>query len=77
MPRIVLFRRICFCPRAFVYPASFSFLIHISPDVPQARRRLCYSMETFPFDRRYDLIWVQWVIIYLPDEAFIRFELHS
>jgi len=30
-------------------------------------------MQNFVFTTQYDLIWVQWVIIYLTDDDFIRF----
>jgi len=33
----------------------------------------CTAMQNFLFPRKYDVIWVQWVIIYLTDEDFVSF----
>jgi len=33
----------------------------------------CDSLQKFTFTKKYDGIWVQWVIIYLTDEDFIQF----
>eukprot|EP01125_Pyxidicula_operculata_P009018 TRINITY_DN2979_c0_g1_i4.p1 TRINITY_DN2979_c0_g1~~TRINITY_DN2979_c0_g1_i4.p1 ORF type:complete len:264 (-),score=45.20 TRINITY_DN2979_c0_g1_i4:328-1119(-) len=42
-------------------------------DHPNVDSYLCFPMQKFQFTKKYDLIWVQWVVIYLTDEDFISF----
>jgi len=41
--------------------------------IEQVKNFYCKTIQSFEFPQKYDLIWVQWVIIYLSDADFISF----
>ena len=45
-------------------------------DDPRVQKLYCTPMDAFDFERgarMWDLIWIQWVAIYLPDREFVAF----
>eukprot|EP01126_Amoeba_proteus_P051064 TRINITY_DN6080_c0_g1_i5.p1 TRINITY_DN6080_c0_g1~~TRINITY_DN6080_c0_g1_i5.p1 ORF type:complete len:299 (+),score=63.14 TRINITY_DN6080_c0_g1_i5:57-953(+) len=42
-------------------------------NIYQIRNYFCSSVQDFTFTEKYDMIWIQWVIIYLSDDDFISF----
>jgi len=39
----------------------------------QVKNYYCSSIQNFNFSKQYDVIWIQWVVIYLSDEDFVSF----
>jgi protein N-terminal methyltransferase len=40
---------------------------------PKVKNFYCSGMQEFSFERKYDLIWIQWVIGHLTDSDFVSF----
>jgi len=65
-----------FCQEVDLLERNTAFLdesLKVLKGVPQVANRFCSSMEAFIFPRKYGLIWIQWAVIYLCDDDFVRF----
>ena len=47
---------------------------YLGEEAAKVDRKICVGIQDFhPEDKRYDVIWCQWVLCYLPDEDLTNF----